>query len=221
MAAELDGRIRLGSPVRAVKVAPGGCTVQLESGEIVAADAIVSALPAGPLRDITVDGVSDARLESLHRQRHALAAKFVAAYDRPFWRDRGQNGLTESEGILGSSWPQNEGVLSCLVRPSGSPPTCPPRRDTADEEALAELGDWFGPEARHPLATFERLWGTDQWTQGYVTQWRPGDVHRVGPLHGTHEPPFYVCGSDQWVAGYMEGAVRTGRAAAREALARG
>ena len=40
----------------------------------------------------------------------------------------------------------------------------------------------------------------------------------VGPLHGTHEPPFYVCGSDQWVAGYMEGAVRTGRAAARAAL---
>ena len=35
MAAELDGRIRLSSPVRAVKVAPGGCAVQLESGEIV------------------------------------------------------------------------------------------------------------------------------------------------------------------------------------------
>jgi monoamine oxidase len=57
--------------------------------------------------------------------------------------------------------------------------------------------------------------------QGYVTQWRPGDVHRVGPLRGTHEPPFYVCGSDQWVAGYMEGAVRTRRAAAKKALARG
>ena len=40
----------------------------------------------------------------------------------------------------------------------------------------------------------------------------------VGPLHGTHEPPFYVCGSDHWVAGYMEGAVRTGRAAAAAAL---
>ena len=56
------------------------------------------------------------------------------------------------------------------------------------------------------------------WTQGYVTNWRPGDVEAVGPLHGTHEPPFYVCGSDQWVAGYMEGAVRTGRGAARAAL---
>ena len=41
---------------------------------------------------------------------------------------------------------------------------------------------------------------------------------RVGPRHGTHDPPFYVCGSDQWVAGYMEGAVRTGRATAAAAL---
>jgi monoamine oxidase len=46
-------------------------------------------------------------------------------------------------------------------------------------------------------------------------------VLRVGPLHGTHAPPFYVCGSDQWVAGYMEGAVRTGRAAAAAALGSG
>jgi len=221
MAAELDGRIRFSAPVRAVKVAPGGCTVQLESGEAVSAAAVVSALPAGPFRDIIVDGVSDERMESLHRQRHALAAKFVAAYDRPFWRDRGQNGLTESEGILGSSWPQNEGVLSCLVPPERFAAYLSASARHRRQEALAELADWFGPDARHPLATFERLWGTDPWTQGYVTQWRPGDVHRVGPLHGSHEPPFYVCGSDQWVAGYMEGAVRTGRAAAREALVRG
>lgn len=32
---------------------------------------------------------------------------------------------------------------------------------------------------------------------------------------------FYVCGSDQWAADSMEGAVRTGRGAAREALSRG
>jgi len=221
MAAELDGRIRLNCPVRAVKVAPDSSSVQLASGEIVHADAVVSSLPAGPFRDVTVEGVSDARLESLRRQRHALAAKFVAAYRRPFWRERGQNGLTESEGILGSSWPQNEGVLSCLVPPERLAAYLSASQWHRREEALAELAAWFGPEATTPLATFERLWGTDPWTQGYVTQWRPGDVHRVGPLHGTHEPPFYVCGSDQWVAGYMEGAVRTGRAAAKEASARG
>ena len=41
----------------------------------------------------------------------------------------------------------------------------------------------------------------------------------VGPRHGTHAPPIWFCGSDQWVAGYMEGAVRTGRAAAASLLA--
>ena len=34
----------------------------------------------------TITGVSEARLTSLRRQRHAWAAKFVAAYDEPFWR---------------------------------------------------------------------------------------------------------------------------------------
>ena len=221
MADELGDRVRLHVPVRSMKVGPGGCSVALESGEMVHGSALVSAVPAGPLRDIGVEGVSDARLESLHRQRHALAAKFVAAYDRPFWRDRGQNGLTESEGILGSSWPQSEGILSCLVPPERIAMYLSTGPAFRQQEALDELASWFGPSALTPLATYERLWGTDPWTQGYVTHWRPGDVHGVGPLHGTHEPPFYVCGSDQWVAGYMEGAVRTGRAAAREALVRG
>lgn len=221
MADELGDRIRLGSPVRSMKVSAGGCTVALESGEVVNAAALVSAVPAGPFRDIEVEGVSDARLESLHRQRHALAVKFVAAYERPFWRDAGQSGLTESEGILGSSWPQSEGIMSCLVPPERIAAYLSAAPKYRQEEALAELADWFGDPALTPIATFERLWGTDPWTQGYVTHWRPGDVHRVGPLHGTHEPPFYVCGSDQWVAGYMEGAVRTGRGAASEALARG
>jgi monoamine oxidase len=83
---------------------------------------------------------------------------------------------------------------------------------------LDELAALFGDEARTPVLWQERLWGIDPFTKGYVTGWRPGDVMAVGPLHGTHEPPFYVCGSDQWVAGYMEGAVRTGRDAAARAL---
>ena len=76
----------------------------------------------------------------------------------------------------------------------------------------------YGEPARAPDALLERAWGIDPLTQGYVAQWATGDLMAVGPLHGTHEPPFYVCGSDQGVAGYMEGAVRTGRAAAAAAL---
>ena len=74
-------------------------------------------------------------------------------------------------------------------------------------DALWDLLVRMLPAALKPVVRF-----------GYITGWRPGDVMSVGPLHGTHEPPFYVCGSDQWVCGYMEGAVRTGRGAARAAL---
>ena len=215
--------VRLGTPVRRIDIGTGGpgSTVTTYDGEELRADAVVIAVPSGPARDLDITGVSDARLTSLRRQRHALAAKFVAAYDRPFWRDRGQNGLSESEGVLGSTWPQQDGVLSALVPPERYASFLATGPETRTREALAQIAELFGPEATAPIETWTRLWGTDPWTQGYVTNWQPGDVEAVGPLHGTHEPPFYVCGSDQWVAGYLEGAVRTGRAAAAAALAQG
>ncbi|MFF8833441.1 flavin monoamine oxidase family protein [Streptomyces sp. NPDC015131] len=222
MAAGLAGRVRTGSPVVSVAVRRhGGCSVRLAGGETLTAGAVVSALPAGPLRAVAVSGVPEERLDSLHRQRHAVAAKFTAAYERPFWRAAGRSGLSESEGVLGSTWPQSQGVLSALVPPEryGVLLGAPPGSRTAG--LLAEVARLYGDEALRPLACHLRLWGTDPWTLGYVTQWAPGDVMAVGPAHGTHAPPFYVCGSDQWVAGYMEGAVRTGRAAAEEVLRHG
>jgi len=210
--------VRLSTPVRRIRIGGSGSTVVTAEGEELHAAAVVIAVPAGPARDIDIEGVSDARLTSLRRQRHAWAAKFVAAYDEPFWRARGQNALAESEGTLGSTWPQQYGVLSALVPPERYAAFAATDPETRTREALAQVAELYGPEATTPLQTWTRLWGTDPWTQGYVTNWRPGDVTAVGPLHGTHEPPFYVCGSDQWVAGYMEGAVRTGRGAAAAAL---
>jgi len=219
MAAELEGRVRLEAPVARVDVATAGCVVTLASGERLRATAVVCALPVGPLRAVEVRGVSDARLRSLHRQRHALAAKAVATYRTSVWSASGANGLAYGEGTIGSTWPQGSGVLSMLVAPErlalllAAPDDVALRADLA-----AELLALYGEAAGTPDALLVRRWATDPWTLGYVTHWRPGDVMAVGPRHGTHEPPFYVCGSDQWVAGYMEGAVRTGRAAAVAAL---
>lgn len=218
MAAELAGRIRLGAVVRSVAVAPSGCRVGLDGGEVLRAEAVVCALPVGPLRNVEIDGVDPARLRSLHAQRSALAAKAVAVYDRSPWTDTGANGLSEGEGLLGSTWPQRDGALSALVPPErlGYLLAVPePDRPGVVRDELARL---YGGSARDTRELFLRLWGTDPLTLGYVTHWWPGDVLRVGPLHGTHDPPFFVCGSDQWVAGYMEGAVRTGRGAAAAAL---
>jgi monoamine oxidase len=219
MAADLDGRVRLEAPVARVDVATAGCAVTLADGERLHAAAVVCALPVGPLRAVEIRGVEDARVRSLHRQRHALAAKLVATYRRSVWTAAGADGLAYGEGLLGSTWPQGMGVLSMLVPPErlglllAAPDDIALRADVA-----AELRALYGDDAGVPDALLVRRWGIDPWTLGYVTHWRPGDVMAVGPLHGTHDPPFYLCGSDQWVAGYMEGAVRTGRAAAAAAL---
>jgi monoamine oxidase len=218
MGEELGDRIRLGAVVAAIDVAPSGVTVTLRDGEALRAAAVVCALPVGPLRDVAITGVSDERLAALHRQRQARAAKVVAAYGSPVWRATGASGLALSEGIVGSSWPQGPGALSMLVSPErlGVFLSAPPAVRRA--EVLALLADLYGPDALEPVAYAERAWGLDPFTQGYIAQWAPGDLTAVGPLHGTHEPPFYVAGSDHWVCGYMEGAVRTGRSAASALL---
>jgi monoamine oxidase len=222
LAERLGARIRYESPVDLVDVSPRGCSVRTSAGLMIRSDAVVSALPAGPLRDIQVRGVSDARIASLHAQRHARVSKVVYVFSDSFWEANGQNGSSYyEEGLIGGTWSQRDGILSALVPPERHGVFDATPSDLVQEELIAELSGAFGAQSPTPQELFINRWGADQWTQGYITAWRPGDVMRVGPLHATHEPPFYVCGSDQWVCGYMEGAVRTGRAAARAALSGG
>lgn len=218
MSVELGDRIRLGVEARSIGIAVGGCTVTTAEGEELRAEAVVCALPVSVLGSVRIEGVDPARLASLRRQRHALAAKLVTVHDRSVWADVGANGLCEGEHLLASTWPQREGVLSGLVPPERIGWLLAVAEDERESVLHHELERMYGAAARGRKLTFLRLWATDPFTRGYVTHWSPGDVMRVGPRHGTHEPPFYVCGSDQWVAGYMEGAVRTGRSAAAAAL---
>jgi monoamine oxidase len=218
LAAELDGRVRFGAVVSKVAITSSGCRVELGDGRELAAGAIVCALPVGVLSGVSIEGVSAGRLASLRAQRMAHAAKVVAIYARSIWAYVHANGLAEGEHVLGSTWPQRDGVLSALVPPERIAYLLATAEHDRERLVHDELERMYGPSARETAAVHMRLWATDPYARGYVTQWWPGDVLRVGPLHGTHDPPFYVCGSDQWVAGYMEGAVRTGRAAAAAAL---
>jgi monoamine oxidase len=219
MAEELAHRVRYGAPVTRIRVSPQGCTVTAETGERFECEAVVCAMPVGPLRHVRVEGVSEERMLSLDRQRNALAAKVVFTYADSFWHEHGQNGDVYFEtAVMGGTWVQREGIMSALVPPERLAAFLTTSQAQLEAELTEEMVKAFGDEARDTEAVFFRRWGIDPWTLGYITGWRPGDVTSVGPLHGTHEPPFYVCGSDQWVAGYMEGAVRTGRGAASAAL---
>ncbi len=221
MAAELGHRIRYDSAVRAIDVGSFGAVVTLFTGQQLAAADVVVAVPAGPLRDLRITGLSKEYLESVTWRQHSIAAKFVPVYESSFWDKNGQNGTGFFENtLLGGTWEQTEGALSALVPVDRIGPYLALPHAQREAALLEELVAAYGPEARETQAVFIRDWFADRWTQGYSATWRPGDVMKVGPLHGKHEPPFWLVGSGQWVSDYMEGAIRTGRAAARQMLER-
>src|SRR4029079_10118983 len=58
MAHEFEDLIHYATPVSAIRVAAAGCVVETETGERCECDAVVCALPVGPLRRIAIEGVS-------------------------------------------------------------------------------------------------------------------------------------------------------------------
>jgi len=178
MAEALGHRVRYGAPVRRIRVSAQGCTVTTETGEVFEAEAVVCAVPVGPLRNIRVEGVSDERMRSLDRQRHALAAKVVFTYADSFWHDNGQNGDAYFEtAVIGGTWVQREGIMSTLVPPERLAAFLTTSQAQLEAELTEEMVEAFGEEARDTHAVFFRRWGVDPFTLGYITGWRPRRRH--------------------------------------------
>lgn len=220
MAAELGDRIELSSVVQAIDVHPTQVDVRLRDGRTLSASNVVCAIPVAPLRKIEITGLSTDRLNALRRIRNSLTAKVVATYETSIWLDMDQNGSSYTDGLIGATWVQGPGVLSALVAPSQLAFHIAGDQSARDRDVLAALTRMYGACGGSPVELFTEEWSEKEFTMGYMAHYAPGDLTAIGPLHAQPEPPFFVAGSDYWVAGYMEGAVRTGRAAASAILAR-
>lgn len=158
----------------------------------------------------------------------ANAVKCVATYDAAFWRDAGLSGLAFSrvgpltevhdgctdDGATAALW----GFLSPAHE----------FRDLGVEErrsaVFAQLGRLFGPRAADPARYFERDWSNDPYTNDEVVWF--GEPLAFGHRAFATEPVFG--GRLVWAGtetaevggGHMEGAVRSGRRAAAQVLAR-
>jgi len=162
------------------------------------------------------------------RMPHGTVIKCHAIYPEPFWRADGLTGQAGSDSgpakvIFDNSPPEGRpGVLLAflegrLARELGTWPAADRR-----EAVLATLARLFGPRAAAPEAYHELAWAEEEFTRGcYGAFLGPGVWTSLG--RALREPigPLHWAGAEHATVwnGYMDGAVRSGEAAAAAVLA--
>ncbi|HEX7292429.1 MAG TPA: FAD-dependent oxidoreductase [Conexibacter sp.] len=230
LAVALGERVRLSTPIRRIAVRGDTTTLTGPTATVVCRRAIVALPPALAARlelDPPLPGDRD-------RARLAFAGGAVITaslvYADPFWRAQGLSGYAATShgpvrGVLDTSPPRataRAGVLQAFVVAGSARALARlPERDRR-RAILGGLAELFGDAARRPERYFEKDWTADPWTRGcYHGIGAPRAWLAHGPRLREPAGPVHWAGSETatWGLGTMEGAIDSGRRAAREVAA--
>jgi monoamine oxidase len=230
MAQELGREnLLLGSPVRMIRRGEHGVTVEADGATVRARRAVVAVAPtlAGRIAyDPPLPGFRD---QLTQRMPLGTVAKCMAIYDEPFWRAEDLSGQGTSDAgpvkLTFDNSPSSgaPGVLLGFLegrqaRELGR--LHANERRTAVLDCFARL---FGPRAGRPDAYVERLWAEEEWSRGcYGCHMPTGAWTAYGPALREPIGPLHWAGAEYATVwnGYMDGAVRSGEAAASAVLER-
>ena len=227
LARQLGPRVKLRSPVSRIVVGSGGVRVESKRYVVTARRVIVAVPPALAGRIRYSPGLPESRRQLTRVMPQGTLLKVTAVYDRPFWRERGLNGTAVSlNGPVNATFDDSPpdgspGVLFGFV--GGDEARRHRGRTKAERRAavLKNLGDYFGAEALRPRRYFETDWPGAKWSRGGpVGIAGPGVLLGHGPALRQPVGPIHWAGtetSNYW-NGYMDGAIRSGKRAAREVL---
>jgi monoamine oxidase len=225
LAGSLDVRLR--QPVRAIRVSPGAVEVQTSERALLAQHVVVAVPPS------VVERIEFA--PALPQPVAAAAAAFGAAdvtkillrYATPFWAEAGWSGtirFTEPRGLYVAD--ASVGDAHALVVFVGGPLAAEWRSGGADATFAAAIDHVvavFGEAARAPIDRQMRDWPPDEWGGGGYCQFvaglgAPTQIDVL--LHGAPGITFAATELADVFPGYIEGAIRSGRRAAADAMAR-
>jgi monoamine oxidase len=220
-------RLVLSAPVRRIEHDTDGVTVNADGAVARGRRAIIALAPPLAGRIVYDPPLPGYRDQLTQRMPLGTVAKCMAIYDEPFWRSEGLSGqgmsdtgpvkLTYDNSPPGGS----PGVLLGFLegrhaRELGRLPA--DERRTVVVDCFARL---FGPRASQPDSYVERLWADEEWSRGcYGSHMPPGVWTGYGPALRAPLGPLHWAGAECATVwnGYMDGAVRSGQHAAREAL---
>jgi monoamine oxidase len=219
----------LRAPVRAIEQDAEGLTVRGDAASYRARLAIVAVPPLLAGRIHYAAPLPAKRDQLTARMPMGSVIKYIAAYQRPFWREAGFSGEAVSDtGITVTTFDDSshDGRQAALVTFSDaraardwSDRSCDERRAAV----LAEFVRFFGPEAATPVAFVEKNWNDDPWSGGcYVGVTGPGTLTTFGDALRSPCGRIHWAGTEtatEWM-GYLDGAIQSGQRAAAEVHAR-
>ncbi len=228
LARRLSKAVRLRTEVVGVELRAGRVDVVTRSG-VVHGRRVVLTMPRPVIAALRFRPVLPPAYDQLlQRQPMGAVTKVNVVYDTPFWRGDGLSGtVVGADGVLRIAYDNSPpsgrpGVLVTFFEGNASRHGFTLTAAQRRELVLAFLARSFGERARRPVAYHEQTWATETFTRGaYGTYSPPGVLTALGPVTDGPVGPIHFAGdgtSAVW-PGYMDGAIRSGRRAAREVLA--
>lgn len=230
LAAALAGRIHTSAAVHSVRTtAKGTYRLAVHSGHSVrdvAADVVVLAIPLTTLREVNLAiGLSPVQRRHIARARYGTSAKLMTAFDERVWRTRhGSDGSVFSDTGVQALWetsrllPGDQGVLTAFYGGQAGLKMNEHSATRQAELAAAAIDRVFpgAAAARNPSRVARFHWHSNRYVRGGYLCPTPGWWTGLRDALGEPAGSVYFAGEHCSLPfqGYMEGAVRTGQAAA-------
>lgn len=231
LAERLGDRVRLQCPVRGVQWTDGRVVAEIDDGAV-SGRSLILAIPPNLLSGIRFDPpLPSWRMTMDENFTQGLVVKVQAFYPRPFWRDEGLSGTGFGPRVMVHEVYDNtlpdgalavhEGVLIGFTFAAAADRFVRLDADARRAAVLESFAAYFGPAALDPVDYAESTWHADPWTRGaYSPTLGLGGLVRFGPDMRRAIGPLHFACSDIAGTGLMhvDGAIRSGRRAAREVL---
>ena len=227
MATELKTNIVLENPVRAISQDVSGVVVNSDKGNWRADYAIV-AVPLPLSARMTYDPPLPPERDILAQHMPmGSVIKYLVAYEKPFWREHGLNGMTWSDlppsAAFSDASPSDGGpgfLVGFFEAHNAMKWTGRPMEERK-RVVIERIVEFFGPEGAHPIDYEDQDWPAEVWSRGcYGASMGPGIMTTVGKIIRQPHGRIHWAGTEtatRWM-GYIDGAIRSGDRAAAEVL---